>query len=157
MLLQTKFISVSGICHFLVRNYSYKSLDKRTHHFTFRVTIKLIKSSGGLYVHEVKGRGFRKLFIQTVESTFAFNKCQYRERRKSERKMEKFMKLLKTQTNTLKTEDCVTITGRVSERNECDDRFDPVNQKLVGRRRKHERVEEFKLVIPKSLGKVRKS
>ena len=67
------------------------------------------------------------------------------------------MRLLKTQTNTLKTEsDCVTITGRVSELNECQDQFDPVTERLVGRRRKHERVAEFKLVIPKSLGKVRK-
>ena len=76
------------------------------------------------------------------------------------------MKLLKSQTNTLKT-DNVTITGMLklrkfeniafkgtlTESKECEEEYDK-NKQLVTRRQKHKRVQEFKLTVPKSLGKL---
>ena len=64
--------------------------------------------------------------------------------------MDKFVKLLKSQTNSLKS-DAVSITATtedVAEYEECFDR----NARLRSKKQTHKRVHQVKITVPKSLG-----
>ena len=67
-------------------------------------------------------------------------------------KMDKFVKLLKSQTKSLKSET-VSITAKTEDVAEYEEKFDQ-NTRLRSRKQTHKRVHEVKITVPKSIGKI---
>ena len=70
--------------------------------------------------------------------------------------MEKFVKILKLQTKELKKEnrknEIITFEGRIEQKEKTENHFDK-NNNLVRTVRKRSKIEDFKMKVPKSLGK----
>ena len=66
--------------------------------------------------------------------------------------MDKFVKLLKSQTKSLKS-DTVSITAKTEDIAEYEENFDR-NARLRSRKQTHKQVREVKITLPKSLGSI---